>query len=195
MMRILLLAITFSVALPVCAQGTIDKHGRYIPTSEETEANKRLAESLRSPTFIRLRLFFLNPETDETTDVAPLYNSGDRIAIRVILNHYFNGPITIVDSLNQYSHLQLELLRDGNVVPYKKETQEKVNKALNDPPDGSSAPVQFLPEKDYTFQRITLSDWYKPLSAGHYQLTVKRRFAWGGEWVESDSITFDIQPA
>src|SRR5690349_13948695 len=95
-MRMALLMI-ISFSLPVFAQGTIDKHGRYIPTQEEIEASKRMAESLRSPAFIRLRLVFLNPNTDETSDLAPPYKSTDRIAIRVILSHYFNGPITIVE--------------------------------------------------------------------------------------------------
>jgi hypothetical protein len=195
MMRMVLLAITISFALPVFAQGTIDKHGRYIPTQEEIEADKRMAESLRSPSFIRLRLVFLNPDTDETSYFAPPYKSTDRIAIRVILNHYFNGPITVIESLNQCRDLQLELLRDGDIIPYKKEAQEQVDRALSEPSNGSSAPVQLLPEKDYALQRINLSDWYKTLWAGHYQLTVRRRFVWGGEWVQSDSITFDISPS
>ena len=193
-MRIVLLAITISFALPVFAQGTIDKHGRYIPTQEEIEANKRMAESLRSPTFIRLRLVFLNPNTDETSNLAPPYKSADRIAIRVMLNHYFNGPITIVESRNQYRDFQLELLRDGDVVAYKKEAQEQVDRAFSEPPNDSSAPIQFLSEKDYALRRLNLSDWYQTLLPGHYQLTVKRRFVWGGEWVQSDSITFDVGP-
>ena len=194
MMRIVLLVIAISFALPVFAQGTIDKHGRYIPTQEEVEANKRMAEGLQSPTFIRLRLVFSNPNTGETSDLAPPYKSADRIVIRLILNHYFNGPITIVESLNQYRDLQLELLRDGDVVPYKKAAQEKVDRALSEPPNGSSAPIHFLPEKDYSLHVIYLSDWYKTLLPGHYHLTAKRRFVWGGEWVQSDSITFDIAP-
>lgn len=194
MMRIVLLAITFSVALQVYAQGTIDKHGRYIPTQEEIEANQRMAESLRSPTFIRLQLVFLNPNTDETIDLAPPYKSVDRIAIRVILNHYFNGPITIVESRNQYRDFQLELLRDGDVVPYRKVAQKQVDRALSEPPNDSSAPIQFLPAKDYALQRINLSDWYKTLAPGHYQLTVRRRFVSKGEWAQSDAITFDISP-
>jgi len=43
-----------------------------------------------------------------------------------MLSHYFNGPITIIESLNQYTNLQLELLRDGDVVLYKKEAQTKL---------------------------------------------------------------------
>ena len=181
MMRIVFLAITVSFALPVFAQGTIDNHGRYIPTQEEIEANKRMAESRRSPTFIRLRLVFLNPHTDERSDLAPPYKSADRIAIRVILNHYFIGPITIVESRNRYRDLQPELLRDGDIVPYTNEAQEQVDKALSEPPNDSSVPIQFLPAKDYSFQRINLSNWYKTLSPGHYQLTVRRRFVWEGE--------------
>ena len=192
MMRLVLLAITIGFALPVFAQGTIDKHGRYISTEEEIEASKRMAESLRSPDFIRLRLVFLNPNTDETSYLAPPYKSTDRIAIRVILSHHFNGPVTIVQSVNQYRDLQLELLRDGDIVPYMKEAQDRVDRTLSEPPNESSASVQFLSEKDYALQLINLSDWYKTLLADHYQLTVKRRFVWGGELVQSDSLTFDI---
>ena len=193
MMRIVLLTVIISFALPVFAQGTIDK-SKYIPTKEEIEANERIAESLRNPTFIRLRLVFLNPNTDETTDLAPPYRSTDKIAIRMVLNHFFNGPITIFESVNQYRNLQLELLRDGDVVPYKKGAQQSVDRALTEPPNESSAAMQFLPEKDYTLRRVNLSDWYKTLLPGHYQLTLKRRFAWDGEWVQSNAITFDIGP-
>ena len=150
-MRIILLAVIISFAIPVFAQGN----------REEIEANERMAVSLRNPTFIRLRLVFLNPNTDETTDLAPPYKSTDRVAIRIILNHFFNGPITIVQSVNQFRDLQLELLRDGDVVPYKKGAQQSVDRALTEPPNESSAAIQCLPEKDYTLRRINLSDWYK----------------------------------
>jgi hypothetical protein len=193
-MRTVLLAIIIGFALPVFAQGTIDKHGRYIPTQEEIETNKRMADGLRSPTSITLRLVFLNPNTGETSDLAPAYKATDRIAVCVILNHYFSSPITIMESLNQYVDLQLELLRGGVIVPYKKEAQKQLDRALIEPPNGSAAPVQFLPGKDYTLRLIDLSDWYKRLLPGHYQLIVKRRFVWGGQWAQSDSIIFEIGP-
>lgn len=191
-MRIIFLAITFSFALPIFAQGTIDKHGRYIPTEEEIEANKRMGEKLRHPTLVRLRLVFLNPNTGETSDLAPPYKSTDRIAIRVILNNYFDSPLTVIEYLDQYVDLQLELMRDGDVVPYKKEAQKQVDRALSELPNGSNAPAQLLPGKDYKSRPIDLSDWYETLLPGHYHLTVKRRFVWGGDWVQSDAITFDI---
>lgn len=187
-----LCAVILASSLPIFAQGTIDKNGRHVPIKEEREANERMAESLRSPTFVRLRLVFLNPNTDETTDLAPPYKSGDPITIRLILNHFFNGPITFVDYINQYRNLQLELLRDGDVAPYKKEVQRSVERGRTEPPNESSATMQFLPERDYILHRINLSEWYKTLLPGHYQLTVRRRFVWEGEWVQSDSITFDI---
>jgi hypothetical protein len=190
-----LCAVILASSLPVFAQGSVEKHGRHVPAKEEIEANERMMENLRSPTFMRLQLVFLNPNTDETTNLAPPYKSGDPIAIRLILNHSFNGPITSLEFLNQYRNLKLELLRDGDIVPYKKEAQRSVEKALTEPPNESSAEMQFLPEKDYVLQRINLSDWYETLLPGHYQLTVRRRFIWEGEWVQSDSITFDIGPA
>jgi hypothetical protein len=194
-MRILLPAVVaLTFAVPVWAQGTTDKQGRSVPAKDETEANERMTEALRRPTFIRLRLVFLNPNTDETTNLPPPYKSTDRISIRVVLSHYFSGPITVVESLNRYRNFQLELLRDGDVVPYKKEAQQSVDKTLTEPPNDGTAVIQFLPEKEYTLQRIDLGDWYKSLLPGHYQLTVKRQFASGGEWLPSESVTFDIRP-
>jgi hypothetical protein len=184
--------VILALSLTVFAQRSIDKQARHVPTKDEIEANERMAESLRSPTFIRLRLLFLNPNTDETSDLAPPYKSGDPIAIRLILNHFFNGPITFTDYLNQYRNLQLELLRDGDVVPYKTEVQQSVERARIEPPNDGSATRRYVPEKDYVLQRINLSEWYQTLLPAHYQLTVKRRFVWDGEWVQSDSITFDV---
>jgi hypothetical protein len=99
-----------------------------------------------------------------------------------------------MEYLNQHADLQLELLRDGEIVPYKKEAQTQVDKALTELPNGSNAPAHFLPNKDYKLRRIDLSDWYETLLPGHYQLTVKRRFVWGGEWAQSDAVIFDIGP-
>ena len=192
MMRIVLVAVTLCFAVPAVAQDRVDKQGRYVATTEEVELNARMAESLRSPTFIRLRLVFLNPNTDEKSDLAPPFKSTDRIAICVILNHYFHSPITILESLNQYSNVQIELLRNGDVVPLNKEARKRVDSALTDPPAGASAAIQLLPGKEYELQRINLSDWYKTLWPGQYQLTVKRRFVWDGEWVQSDAIIFEI---
>lgn len=48
MMRIVLLIVIISFALPVFAQGTID-NGKYTPTKEEIEANERIAEGCEIP--------------------------------------------------------------------------------------------------------------------------------------------------
>lgn len=195
MMRTVLFVLTISFALPVFAQDTIDKDGRYISSQEEIEANLRMAESLRKPTFIRLRLVFIKRNSDETTDAAQPYKPGDPITFRLILNHFFNGPITIVDYNNPYTNLQLELLRDGDVVPYKKEAQPMIETAHTTPPIDGLRVSRLFPATDYVLPvRIYLSDWYETLPPDHYQLTVKRRFVRGGEWVQSELITFDIAP-
>ena len=194
MFRLFLLAVMVSFAIPILAQEPIDKHDRYSPTPEQIETSKRMGEILRKATFIRLRLVFSNPNTGETSDLAPAYKSGDRIAIRVILNHSYNGPISCEESRNQYKDLQLELLRDGDVVPYNKEAQLRVEKTSTEPPNDSSMFRQLPPEKDHILRTINLLDWYETLLPGHYQLTAKRRFVWGGEWVQSESLTFDVGP-
>ena len=41
---------------------------------------------------------------------------------------------------------------------------------------------------------VRLEDWYDRLGPGHYELTVRKRFVSDGDWVQSNSGTFDVQP-
>ncbi len=54
--------------------------------------------------------------------------------------------------------------------------------------------IRWCPGSEYEWTRVSLEDWYEPLGPGHYQLTVRKRFAWDGDWVQSNPVIFDVQP-
>jgi hypothetical protein len=41
---------------------------------------------------------------------------------------------------------------------------------------------------------INLDQWYEPLQSGRYQLVVRKRFVWDGDWVQSNPVLFDVLP-
>jgi len=47
---------------------------------------------------------------------------------------------------------------------------------------------------EYSLYQISLKDWYGSLGSGRYQLTIRRRFVWDGDWVQSNLVIFEIQP-
>ncbi len=43
-------------------------------------------------------------------------------------------------------------------------------------------------------EQIDLDNWYESLAPGHYQLSTRHRFVHGRKWVESSSVTFEVEP-
>jgi hypothetical protein len=192
------LALIFAGVISVFGQhGTIDKFGRYNPDPQEEETNKRNFELLLKPSFIKLRLVLLKPETDQQSNSAPAYPYPYKtpIAVQLILTQYSSVPITLTEYANGFRDTQLELLRDGEKVTYAKKARQAIELVNSEPPSESSNFIEIIPERDYRFTRIDLSKWYGNLLPGHYYLTVRKRFAWGGDWVQSESLTFDIASA
>lgn len=187
----LLLGFALSCALLVSAQATINDRGQYVPTAEELASSKRLYEALLNPNFIRLRLIFLDPNTDEQTAIPPVYTDRDRVVIALILVHSFNEPIRFSQSRDPFTDVQLELLRNGEKMPLTKRAQQKTERSETDP-SRDSLVSEFLPGKEYRLAPIDLRQWYGTLSPGQYQLTVRRRFVSGGAWLDSDPIIFNV---
>jgi hypothetical protein len=51
-----------------------------------------------------------------------------------------------------------------------------------------------MPNQEYDWVALRLTDWYEPLSPGRYQLVVRKRFVLNGDWAESNPVTFDVIP-
>ena len=181
-------------AISVSAQNKIDEHGVQYPTEEELATNKRMTEVLRHPTLITLRLVSIPHDIskEQPTDTPAPYKQRDWIDFQLQIGHSFSEPLVIWQELDPYYDVRPELFKDGDLVAYTKEAQEIVNRREREPPNGSAAPQRLLPGREYEWQRVRLEDWYKPLGPGHYQLTVRRRFTWDGDWLQSSPVIFDV---
>ena len=87
-----------------------------------------------------------------------------------------------------------ELSRNGEILSYSKEAQKAIDKAEHEPPSWSTIPLNLVPGREYRWPTVRLEDWYDRLGPGHYELIVRKRFALDGDWVQSNSVTFDVEP-
>ncbi|MBA3356640.1 MAG: hypothetical protein H0U18_12040 [Pyrinomonadaceae bacterium] len=181
-------------AVSVCAQSRIDEHGILHASEEQLAANKRMAEVLRHPTLITLRLVSVPHDIskEQPTATPPPYKLGNWIHFQLIISHTFSEPLVIQQALDPYYDVRPQLFRDGDLLPYSKEAQQNVDRKENAPSVGSGAESRLLPGREYGSYLVRLEGWYQPLGPGHYQLTVRRRFAWDGEWLQSSAVTFDV---
>ena len=173
----LILAATFSVL----AQGTANQ-----------ENTKRLIELLRHPTFIKLRLA-CRSQAGELTDAPPPYKEKEFISCQSFITQNSTEQITIWNELNLYYEYRVDLIRDGDIVSYIKDAKEGIETAERRPPSWSSAALVMEPGREYSLRSINLKEWYGLLGPGRYQLTLRRRFIWDGDWVQSNPVIFEIE--
>lgn len=185
-----------SYALTVSAQSRIDERGVLQPTDEVVAANLRMGELLRKPTFITLGLLSMprNSRHEQSSDTPAPYTVGDRIGFGLFITQSLAETLMISEALDPYENTRLELFKDGDIVPYSKQAQEMVELRERRPADGSAGAPRLPYGRACLLKIIKLEDWYEPVGQGHYQLSVSRRFAWDGDWVQSTSVTFDVQP-
>lgn len=181
--------------LAAFAQAAIERHAQDHSLQQEP-ANLRLIKLLRHPTFITLRLLSSpnDPSRETPSDTPGPYTEKDWIGFQLFLTQNSSENITIWNELNPYYQFRPQLLRDGDPVPYSDKAEESVRTAEKQPPSGSSAPLIMEPGHEYSADRVNLADWYESLRPGRYQLVVRKRFVWDGEWVESNPVIFEVRP-
>lgn len=193
--RPLLIGLLISCSgLSLAAQSN-QQSGIVQPTEEELARYKRLGELLRHPTFIRLRLISSGrdcPGTEPSTTPTP-YTIGESIHFRLFITQDSSENLIIGKGAAPNDYL-VKLIRDGDIVSYSKEVQQKVDRIESEPRNPRWS-VSLPPGQEYPLDYVSLEDWYdSPLKAGHYQLTVRKQFAPGGNWVESNPVMFDVVP-
>jgi hypothetical protein len=188
--------VTLTGALTILAPGTVDKHGVYHPTEEEIANNKRLYELLKHPIFLALRLVSVPRDSGDQrrTDAPAPFKVRDLIHFEVFVCQTSSEDIGLSNFLSPYYEYRPELTRDGDVVPYTKQSQELVERFEHGPPNGSVVGITLEPGHEYRWSFVALEDWYEPLGPGRYQLVVRKRFAADGDWVESNPVIFEVQP-
>ena len=165
-------------------------------TNKQDEATaNRLLELLRHPTFIRLRVSTPNfPSREKPTDAPAPYQEKSLIDFQLFITQNSTDTLTILDELDPYYEYRPELMQDGEIVPYSKAAQEGVRIADTQPHNGSSKEIVMQPGREYETHYINLDKWYAPLQPGRYQLKIRKRFVWNGDWVESNPLIFDVLP-
>jgi hypothetical protein len=172
-----------------------DRKDRPATQAQITEA-KRLWELLRHPTFITIRLVStgrdIPNEPAPSTTPSP-YVVGERLHFQSFITQTSNEELLIIGDRSPYYAYRPQLIRDADPVPYSKHAQERIENAEGGSSGFSNAPTRLESGREYRSNDVRLEDWYDlPVKAGHYQLTIKRRFTGDGDWVESNPVTFDV---
>jgi hypothetical protein len=188
----LLIVVAFAVLLAqVCAQSLPEQK----PGEAELAAYRRRFEILLHPTgIITIRLA---AEGREPSTTPPPYSADNWMHFQMFTSLTAGEELTYSYSRNRCYAYRPELIRDGDILSYSKEAQECVKRAERESGgDGfSQAPETLTPGREYLSHYVNLEDWYEtPLRVGHYQLLVRKQFYYGGDWLESNPVTFDVVP-
>lgn len=165
------------------------------PTEQQIAKYKRLWKLLKHPTFVSVRLASTRKDDpDEASSSTPSpYVVGEKLHFKSFITQTSNDDLEIVGDRSPYYAFRPQLIRDGDVVPYTKYAQQRLDDAEHGSNGFSKAPITLRPGREYPSNDVRLEDWYDaPLKPGHYQLTIKKRFTADGDWVESNPVTFDV---
>ena len=111
--------------------------------------------------------------------VMVINNSSSQIRDLVLDTYYQNRPT---------------LYKNGELVPYRKETARLVGVKDSDPVFVSIRGGALLEPATITeIEELSLASWYEPLTPGIYKLTNRHRFQINGPWtVDSDPLLFKV---
>jgi hypothetical protein len=87
-----------------------------------------------------------------------------------------------------------ELYRESQLLIYRDEIEKLLPETEKQTDFMRMDSVLLEPGRSKSIEVINLADWYDSLKPGHYQLKVKHRFQQGGKWIESASVTFEVDP-
>lgn len=162
------------------------------PTQEEL-TNQKINELLKHPTLVQLRLLSMPrdfPRASSTDTPAP-YRVDDWISFRLMVSQSVVDEVALPTYRNPYYEVRPVLMRDGEIIPYGKQAETATERA-----EATFPPASFLKLKagtEYELQQINLKDWYESLAPGRYQLIIRRRFHWKGDWAISTTVYFEVQ--
>lgn len=128
--------------------------------------------------------------SDQTGSATPAqYAVGDNVWLKVTMTNLSTETLNVPKGED---YARPRLMKDGNVLSYKKTVAERVKKQEA----GGSYRVTgflFLKPQEPQYDVIDLSYWYESLQPGYYQVYVERRFF--RQTAVSNPIFFEILPA
>lgn len=114
------------------------------------------------------------------------YKAGEKIQVKVTMVNTSSKTLNVPKGEDYY---RPQLFRDGQLVAYRKEVFERIEK--QDKGDSSRITgFLFLKPNEAQSDVINLDYWYEPLPSGHYQLSLQRIFF--KQRVESNVIFFEV---
>ncbi len=118
-------------------------------------------------------------ESDARVTVYVVNNSKQRLKVNVVDLYYGN---------------RLQLFKNAVLLPYLEETTKLIRSKDENPQHVDTAPDFFLDQQTTSgLQELRLSDWYRSLTPGVYQLINRRRFEIDGPWTpDSVPLLFEI---
>ncbi|MGI8655111.1 MAG: hypothetical protein ACR2LC_07825 [Pyrinomonadaceae bacterium] len=122
------------------------------------------------------------------------FKVGERVNILVNMTNT-GTELVGVATTSQYFEHRLHLTRDGQVEPYSKKANDKLQAEGDSPTIGVRVIETALPpNQPTTVTVIHLSDWYEPLALGKYELTMQHRLT--KKWLPqgSNTVKFEIVP-
>lgn len=137
---------------------------------------------------IQVAPFELEPHEDEKQR-SRTYKAGDKVRFRIPATN--NSPETVhVKIMTPYDAVRPELRANGQRVKYLEKVNGLLDRKSSLANRSRMAFVQLLPGETRRIGIVDLSDWYEPLDAGDYELTVKQRVRDG--WIQSPTLGFEI---
>ncbi|MGI9108231.1 MAG: hypothetical protein ACR2G4_18540 [Pyrinomonadaceae bacterium] len=190
-----IISITILLLLAVSIAGqkkTRVVDGRVEISPEELELEREKYEKLKNPTFLTLELAEIADDPTKKSDIPIVYKVGSPITFYLLVTNTSAEPVELRFS-DRYNHHRPQLLKEGQLVPYQEKVLRLVRARDKEFSIFSDNPV-LLDVNKLSKYIIALKEWYGSLEPGRYDLSVRHRFVWEGEWIESPSISFEVQP-
>lgn len=123
------------------------------------------------------------------------FKRGTRIVFELVGTNTSMFPL-IVNGWDTFNQNRPILFRDGQELAYR-EGLDDVLKGKEKEPGMEVIHLRITrleSNQPKALEQIDLDNWYEPLAPGHYQLSTRHRFVHAGKWVESSSVTFEVEP-
>ena len=123
------------------------------------------------------------------------FKTGEPIKLALTITNRSNETV-VIDKGDRFFHYRPRLLKDGKEVDYLEDVKKNIDSKDKYGPNGLSPVIATTlePNKSTLVDYINLREWYGPLEAGHYELTLGHRFHHKGPHVKSNATTFDVVP-
>lgn len=186
---LLLLAAT-SAGGPVAAQ-ECESFPAGSPQARYVEWARKHYPRLCEPDFAELKLRRSPPEKSlEPRPPDPPFAAGTPVWVFLLIRNN-SGERIYWPFVGRYIHTRPQLSNGGQLIPYKSDVDRLVQR--NDVyPSYHSARFENLEPRQTRTEYINLADWYEPLEPGRYSLVLRHRFIWGGRWLDSPPLDFEV---